>query len=303
MPVTMNMTVAVVDDAFLNDERMNHSAALMCFSAGSTYETAKVDLSLMPVGRFSLYPKPEGRQFFINKALRIFGRIYRDMKDKEMKVIALMIEENSYLDIHSEDVLESLAEFVESLALKQKPVITDTREELEQFFKSLDNKKLEDILQIQLLQFERDYDPTTRMCTQIPSSYEDYWRSYAYFLKAHPTMNEGEYKQFIRELENLPKFGMETLRWGSYRSVYRLVADFLEYHYCKNIDVGDFLSRSVQSAKVRTFVMLNAREKLYHIIRMSVRLKKLLKRTRTRFRGPSSTMWTKGFTMTRTMMS
>ena len=46
-----------------------------------------------------------------------------------------MIEENSYADMHREDVLESLAEFVGSLALKQKPVITDTREELEQFFK------------------------------------------------------------------------------------------------------------------------------------------------------------------------
>ena len=266
MPVTMDMTVAVVDDAFLNDERMNHSAALMCFSAGSTYETAKVDLSLMPVGRFSLYPKPEGRQFFINKALRIFGRIYRDMKDKEMKVIALMIEENSYADMHREDVLESLAEFVGSLALKQKPVITDTREELEQFFKSLDNKKLEDILQIQLLQFERDYDPTTRMCTQIPSSYEDYWRSYAYFLKAHPTMNEGEYKQFMRELENLPKFGMDMLKWGSYRSVYRLVADFLKYHFCKNIDCGGFSLKKCSKCKSAHFCDVECQRKAlpYH---------------------------------------
>ena len=66
----MDMTVAVVDDAFLNEERMDHSAALMCFSPGSTYEGAKVDLSLMPVGRFSLYPIPEGRHFFINKDWR-----------------------------------------------------------------------------------------------------------------------------------------------------------------------------------------------------------------------------------------
>ena len=240
MPVKMDMTVAVVDDAFLNEERMDHSAALMCFSPGSTYEGAKVDLSLMPVGRFSLYPKPEGRHFFINKDWRIFGRIYRDMNDKDMKVIALRIEENSYADMHSEDVLDSLAKFVDSLALKQKLVITETIEELEQFFKSLKNKKLEDILQSQLSQFNGEFDPATRMYLQISSWYGDYWRSYAYFLKAHPSMSEGEYKQFIRELENLPKFGMETLKWGSYRSVYRLVADFLKYHYCNNKDCGGF---------------------------------------------------------------
>ena len=91
-PLKMDMTVAVVDDAFLNDKRMDHSAALMCFSSGSSYETAKVDLSLMPVGRFSLYPKPEGRQFFICKEIRIFGRIFKDIKDKKLKVISLVIE-------------------------------------------------------------------------------------------------------------------------------------------------------------------------------------------------------------------
>ena len=53
-------------------------------------------------------------------------------------------------------------------------------------------------------------------------------------------MNEKEYKQFIKELENLPKFGMETLKWGSFQPVYRLVADFLKYHYCGNNDCGGF---------------------------------------------------------------
>ena len=263
MPVKMDMTVAVVDDAFLNEERMDHSAALMCFSPGSTYEGAKVDLSLMPVGRFSLYPKPEGRHFFINKDWRIFGRIYRDMNDKDMKVIALRIEENSYADMHSEDVLDSLAKFVDSLALKQKLVITETIEELEQFFKSLKNKKLEDILQSQLSQFNGEFDPATRMYLQISSWYGDYFRSYAYFLKAHPSMSEGEYKQFIRELENLPKFGMETLKWGSYRSVYRLVADFLKYHICENIDCGGFSLRKCSKCKSAHFCDVECQKKAF----------------------------------------
>ena len=93
-----------MDDAFLDDTRMEHSGALMCFSSGSSYETAKVELSKKPIGRFSLYPKPEGRQFFINKERRIFGRIFQDTKDKKVKVISLVIEKNSYSDIHSEDV-------------------------------------------------------------------------------------------------------------------------------------------------------------------------------------------------------
>ena len=79
----MNLTVAVVDDAFLNDKRMDHSGALMCFSSGSTYETAKIEFSLMPIGRFKVYPKPEANQFFINEEARIFGRIFWDKKDNE----------------------------------------------------------------------------------------------------------------------------------------------------------------------------------------------------------------------------
>ena len=237
--VNMDMTVAVVDEAFLDKKRMDHSGALMCFSSGSSYETAKVDLSLMPVGRFSLYPKPEGRQFFINKEMRIFGRIYQDTKDKKMKVISLVIEENSYADMHSEDVLESLSKFLENLTLKQKPVITETIEELQEFMKTLDNKKLEGTLDYQLSHFNRDVEPVTRMYLALASWYGDYWMSYANFLKAH-TMNDKEFKKFIRELENLPKFGMETLKWESYQSVYRLVADFLKYHYCNNKDCGGF---------------------------------------------------------------
>ena len=235
----MDMTVAVVDDAFLNDKRMDHSAALMCFSSGSSYETAKVDLSLMPVGRFSLYPKPEGMQFFICKEMRIFGRIFKDIKDKELKVISLVIEENSYAEMHSEDVLEPLIKFVESLPTKQKLVVTETLEDLQQFFKAL-NKKLEDTFEYQLLHFNKDVESGTRMYLAVSSWYGDYWRSYANFLKAYPTMNEEQYKQFIRDLENLPKFGMETLKWESFKSVYRLVADFLKYHYCNNKDCGGF---------------------------------------------------------------
>ena len=193
----------------------------------------------MPVGRFSLYPKPEGRQFFINKEMRIFGRIYEDTKDQKMKIISLVIEENSYADMHSEDVLESLTKFVGNLALKQKPVITETLEELQEFMLTLDNKKLERTFDFQLLHFNRDVEPGTRMYLAFAGWYGDYWRSYANFLKAH-TMNEKEYKKFIRELENLPKFGIETLKWDSYQSVYRLVADFLKYHYCNNLDCGGF---------------------------------------------------------------
>ena len=53
-------------------------------------------------------------------------------------------------------------------------------------------------------------------------------------------MNENEYKQFIKDLENIPKFGIETLKWASFEPVYRLVADFLKYHYCNNTDCGGF---------------------------------------------------------------
>ena len=162
-PLKMDMTVAVVDDAFLNDKRMDHSAALMCFSSGSSYETAKVDLSLMPVGRFNLYPKPEGRQFFICKEIRIFGRIFKDIKDKKLKVISLVIEQNSYADMHSEDVLESLIKFVENLPMKQELVVTETLEELQQFFRTLNNKKLVDTFDYQLLHLNKDIDSGTRM--------------------------------------------------------------------------------------------------------------------------------------------
>ena len=235
----MNLTVAVVDDAFLNDRRMDHSGALMCFTTGSTYETAKIEISLMPIGRFKVYPLSEARQFFINKEARIFGRIFWDKNDKEMKVFTAFIEDHYYADMHSEDVLDSLARFVESLSLKQNPIITETLEELEQFFKSLDDRKLAETFDRQLSLQGKDIDGI-RQYLAIATWYGDYWRSYANFLMAYPTMNEEEYKKFIRGVENLPKFGIETLKWGSYKSVYKLVADFLKYHFCNNLECGGF---------------------------------------------------------------
>ena len=236
----MDLTVAVVDDAFLNDKRMDHSGALMCFSSGSSYETATIEFSLMPIGRFKVYPKPEANQFFINEEARVFGRIFWDKNDNETKVFTVFIEDPSYADMHSEDVLESIGKFVDSLSLKQKPVKTRTLEELKQFFRSLDNKKLEETLERQLSLKGRDLSSGIRQYLAIAAWYGDYWRSYANFLMAHPTMNEDEYKKFIRGVENLPKFGKETLKWDSYKSIYKLVADFLKYHFCNNIECGGF---------------------------------------------------------------
>ena len=242
---TVSVNVFLVEDVYLNDNRLQHLGVLIFHNAhGCKSLLVPQEGSNEPLtfnfpnnGDISASEKEMG-QFFYHEEHVAFGYIY--MKKKEVMVFTAFL--NSNLEI-SEAFLEGkhLIEFARQLPTKKQPNVSKNSKEFKKFvssFKSIWPKRyFQDQLKL------RSYD---RGCKDLREIYSDlghqkaFYQAYVNFVLAHPAMDTKKGKKFIREIGNIPKFLKETLRYASCLWIYRMVAEYLEMHICCKKGCGGF---------------------------------------------------------------
>ena len=144
--------------------------------------------------------------------------------------------------IPSQEDPETLLKYVNSLGLKNRTRVTKTIDELKEFFYSLGNRKLKKALTDQLVKNEKGLSWKKQTYMSSLKWYQVYFKAYVNFVSKYPITEDG-CKKLIRNIDNLPKFCMETLDWDSPHCIYRVVADFLKFHFCGKPDCGGFSTK------------------------------------------------------------
>ena len=237
----MPVFVVIVDDAFLNDRRLQHPGVIICHKVGDIptllflgYYDDGQTFEFPEHGEFKTSEQETG-QFFVNQELRLFGLIYND-DNGELKIFTVFLAPSVN---HYDDEIRTLHRFTKTLLTKKPILVTKTVEELNQFFARCGPPFLK-IFRDQLAGVKED--KTKQKHAVVISRITDdqfYYQAYVNFVEKHP-LNGKDATQLIRNLDNFPKFAVETLQFGSVQNIYQLAAYFLKAHLCGNRDCGGF---------------------------------------------------------------
>ena len=237
----MPVSVVVVDEAFFNDKRLQHTGVIFCHTVGGIptvgllgYNGDGQTFEFPQDGEFKT-PELETGQFFINQELRIFGLIYDDKG--EVKIFTAFLAPPL---LHYDDEIRTLHRFTKTL-LYQKPIaVTKTSDELNKFFASLgpsSHKAFRDQFAAKMAAAGSKQKHAIAI-SRITSD-QFYYQAYVNFVEKHP-LNSKDATQLIRGLDNFPKFAIETLEFAFAQNIYQLAANFLRNHLCGNRECGGF---------------------------------------------------------------
>ena len=178
-------------------------------------------------------PELETGQIFINQELRIFGLIYND--DGEVKIFTVFLASSLH---HYDDEIRTLHSIFKTLVFKKPIFVTKSLDELNKFFASYGptaHKTFKGQLSAKRAATKEGHAlAVSRITTD-----QFYYQGYVNFIEKHP-LNSKDATQLIRDLDNLPKFAMETLQFNWAQNIYQLAAHFLQNHLCGNRECGGF---------------------------------------------------------------
>jgi len=233
----MPVSVSLVDDAFLNDRRLKHPGVLICHKVGGIptilflgYNNDGQTFEFPEDGEFNT-PEQDTGQFFVNQEMRIFGLIFRI--DGELKVFTVFLAPSPH---HYDDEIRTLSSFTKVLACKKPVAVTRKIDDLQKFFANYGHSA-QKIFRNQFdmkVTGNEDHDVVSRFTSDL-----FYYQAYANFTEKHP-LNNKDATQLIRDIDNFPKFAVETLQFKWVQNIYQLAAYFLNNHLCGNRDCGGF---------------------------------------------------------------
>ena len=260
----MKVTVAVIEDAFLDLQRLNHAGVVICYrEAGDGTPTIMIPGNGGPTVFFDFTGGGDERNmrlqenydgyvrinvvsdschFFDCIGEGIVGMIFNGAEDP--KLLTLFISMKMHFEKDGPQV--ALMNFVTGLNSKKKPFGAENFKDLKKFIDSNGPKWLGKI-------FDEQYslnvdgpelieDATKEEMVGVRDVYtvfEHYFQAYTKFTEIMP-MTKDEFKKFIGTIENIPKFVKETFGWDTYHSLYYATADFLQPRICGNKECGGF---------------------------------------------------------------
>ena len=242
--VLMSVSVVTVDDAFLNDRWLQHPGVIICHKVGGIptilflgyYEDGQT-FEFPEHGEFKTTEQETG-QFFVNQELRILGLIYNDNENHHLKLFTVFLAPSVN---HYDDEIRTLHDFTKKLVMKKPVVVTKTVDELNKFLENC-GPSAPKIFADQLAAVKvKDTKAKKKRAVVVARITDDqfYYQAYVNFVEKHP-LNSKDATQLIRNLDNFPKFAIETLQFGSVQNIYQLAAYFLKAHLCGNRDCGGF---------------------------------------------------------------
>ena len=242
----MSLTIALVEDAFLNGNRLEHYGFITgqeFLGLASSITQRDMMLSCEDENKYEFcVAKKEAAkdetQFFYCEERGILGWIFKEKR--QTKVFTAFLTQ--HMGMYKENDAETLLKYVNSLGLKNRTRVTKTIEELKELFYSLGNRKLKKALTDQLVKNEKGLSWKKQTYMSSLKWYQVYFKAYVNFVAKYPITEDG-CKKLIRNIDNLPKFCMETLDWDSPHCIYRVVADFLKFHFCGKPDCGGFSTK------------------------------------------------------------
>ena len=230
-----------MDEAFFNDKRLRHTGVLICHTVGGIpsvclfgYNEDGQNFEFPQDGEFKT-PELETGQFFVNQELRMFGLVYNH--DGEVKIFTVYLAPSLH---HYDDEIRTLHNFIKTL-VSNKP-ITETKNlhELDKFFASYSpsaHKAFKDQY-VAKMSVEGSTQEHAIAVTRFTTD-QFYYQAYVNFVEKH-SLDRKDATQLIRDLENLPMFAVETLKFNWVQNIYQLAAHFLKDHLCGNRDCGGF---------------------------------------------------------------
>ena len=261
----MKVTVAVIEDAFLDLQRLEHAGVVICFrDAGDGTPTIMIPGNGVPTMFFDFFsgggdgrnlPLQENHEgycrinvdsdschFFDCFSEGILGMIFNGAEDP--KLLTLFI--SSKMQFEKEEPQVALKNFVTELGSKKKTFNAKNFNALKKFVYSNGPKWLGKIFNEQYSLNvngpELIEDATKEEMMGVKDVFtvlERYFRAYIKFTESMP-MTKDEFKKFIGTIENVPKFVKETFGWDTYHSLYYAMADFLQPRICGNKECGGF---------------------------------------------------------------
>ena len=261
----MMVTVAVIEDAFLDLQRIDHAGVVICYNQKVDGAPAMVipgngvptvffefsrgndrNLPLQEIHQDECYYKinanSESCHFFESSGEGILGMIFNGAEDP--KLLTLFISTKMHFERDGPQV--ALLDFVTKLDSEKKPFVAENFNDLKKFVYSNGPRWLGKI-------FEEQYslnvegpelieDATKEEMIGVKdtfTAFEHYFQAYTKFAHTMP-MTKDEFKKFIGDIDNIPKFVKETFGWDMFHSLYHAVADFLQPRICGNNECGGF---------------------------------------------------------------
>lgn len=268
----MKVIVGVLGDAFLNQQRFDHSGIVVCYREKDGTPTVMVpgnpktgvkNINLDFVdGTPGLEESPEGHKrikidvkscrFFIYQDTT-FGFVYKE-SDK-VKLFSLFLAQVSFLD--EERPEDAFRKYFSGLKRKQ---IFDTGSysKLTSFLlmQGCGSNELVNYWKKQnkLIWKNKDFDWIGLQY------YSNYLQPYAKFTNKNP-MSEKEFKKFVRNIDNFPKFVRKTLGWTCTMNLYRVTASFMQAHICAKRNCGGFSFVACSNCKIAHYCNKECQEK------------------------------------------
>ena len=257
----MKVIVGVLDDAFLNQQRFDHSGIVVCYRekdgtpnvmVPGNPKTGVKNINLDFVdGTPGLEECPEGhRRIKINvKSCRFFiyqdttfGFVYKE--SNKVKLFSLFLSPVSTLDAERPEV--AFEKYFSGLKRKQ---IFDTGS----YSKLTSFLVMQGCGSTELVNYWKEQNKLVRKSKDFDwkglQYYSKYLQPYAKFTNKQP-MSEKEFKKFMRGVDNFPKFVRDKLGWTRTRDLYEVAASFMQAHICAKRDCGGFSFGACSNCKI-----------------------------------------------------
>ena len=294
------MTVTIIENVFLNDSELDNCGILIIKSSDSDKVGGKITSIIIPgrgygsENRFSLQFNCNGEgeragkcvemeRFVTNKDRGIFGFVFTE-NGKSNLVTAFVSRMRSMCcgDQEADSLLD--ISIFDGVNLKKRPIVTTQIEDMKAFFESQSDVQISDYFKTQYVAMGIiKLPPKSGQAVFI--CYRDYFQPYVNFISKHPSMTNKECEEFVRNLDNFPKFTHETLKFDNHDSNYQVVADFLRFHSCGNTDCGGFSFQKCSGCNAVHYCDPTCQRKDF--VRHQAKCETWVKRRKVRFCVPS----------------
>ena len=270
----MKVIVGVLDDAFLNQERFNHSGAVICYTEKDGTPTVMVPgnpeksvktihldfvdgspdrgIEESPEGHTRIKINVKSCRFFMFQE-STFGFVLRE-GDKTKLFSLFLAPVSTHDDTERPEV--AFRKFFSGLN--------------KQIFETGSSKKMRTFLvkkgggSTELGNYWKEQNNLVLKSKNFDwnrlQHYSAFLQPYAKFTDKMP-LSEKEFKQFIRQIKKFPPFVMETLGWKNTMTLYNVTAFFMQDHICNKRNCGGFSFVACSNCKIAHYCNKDCQEK------------------------------------------
>ena len=278
----MKVSTALIEDVFLNDKRLDHCGVLICQRVDGMTKIIIPGPGYGSKNRFLLQFKDDsgeglksgqqGVQFFSNHGFeesKIFGIIYTENGRPNILTISLSLERSICAGEDAGDTLlyfdedYSYERFFEGVNLEREPMENDSIEDLMDAFENYNNLLISSLFKLQYYKMKLNKVPPKNGLA-VFTYFRDYFQPYVNFVSKYPNMKNKDCEDFVRDIQNFPKFVRKTLKFDLHDGMYQVVADFLRFHVCGYAGCGGFSFHKCSECNTIHYCNATCQRKAFH---------------------------------------